>query len=383
MRKNRLCYLLLMAVFLIFLFFFGLLYLLLVPVCMALLALFLRLGLQHDSERLALEAGIQPGSREDGKLRLNLTIRRQGSILAAGSMQVQVEFHYTMYGLRKERIFDLPLTGNALSYEVAMDTSCLGELCVVCREARLFDLLGLFSAPLIDFPMVRTMLYPESVEIRAELTQEAVGSPKEEGYLQNRKGNDPSEIFDLREYAAGDDVRAIHWKLSGKLDRLMVKEASDPSHYQVVLMPDLHRAGITQEANTAKLNTAVALCSAAGEELLQQGVPFCLAIPAPYGLHLREVRSAREFREGLSQWLSMELPEKSGLGLSYFRMEHMEQYFSRLLIIAAGSYREELSSLDGRIRITVICAVERAKFAQVKLGDTCDLVEIPAEQNTK
>jgi len=69
----------------------------------------------------------------------------------------------------------------------------------------------------------------------------APGLWENDGLLQNRKGTDYSEIFDLRDYRSGDDVRAIHWKLSGKLDRLVVKEASDPTRYQVVLMPDLGR----------------------------------------------------------------------------------------------------------------------------------------------
>ena len=224
------------------------------------------------------------------------------------------------------------------------------------------------------------MIYPLRINLNAELSRDAVGSPKNDGLLQNRKGNDPSEIFDLREYVPGDDVRSIHWKLSGKLDNLVVKEASDPSHYQVVLMPDLGREELDEGISTRQLNAAAALCASVGEQLMRQGAAFYMAIPARYGLQLMEVRGTREFQEAMSRWMGMELPEKSGLGLQYFMMEHMEQYFSKILILSAGRYRQELGSLDGKISITVISAVDNVEFTHIRLNPTCEVIEIPSVQ---
>ena len=383
MWKKRLNYLLLAAVFAALLFFFGRPYLVLVLAVMALLAAFLWVFLLHDMGKLTLEAGMQAGSRESRPLQLVLNIRRNGRLWAAGSVVTELEFQYTMYGITRDRTLQLPLTGRSFCYDVPVDTGYCGELCVKCRTVQVYELLSLFCVQAESFRTVRTMIYPRRINLNAELSRDAVGSPKNDGFLQNRKGNDPSEIFDLREYAAGDDIRSIHWKLSGKLDNLVVKEASDPSHYQVVVMPDLGREEMEQEESVKQLNAAVALCAAVGKQLMRQGAAFYMAIPARYGLRMMEVRSSREFQEALSQWMSMELPEKSGLGLQYFMMEHMEQYFSKLLIVSAGRYRQELNSLDGRISITIISAVDRAEFTHVKLNYTCDVVEIPAEEKAQ
>ena len=64
-------------------------------------------------------------------------------------------------------------------------------------------------------------------------------------------------------------------------------------------------------------------------------------------------------------------------------MEHMEQYFSKLLIISSGKYLQELNSLEGRISITVISAVDGTEFAHIKLNHTCDVAEIPVDQEAK
>ena len=43
-------------------------------------------------------------------------------------------------------------------------------------------------------------------------------------YSGSRPGDDPGETFDIREYREGDSIRQIHWKLTGKMDRLIIRE---------------------------------------------------------------------------------------------------------------------------------------------------------------
>ena len=82
--------------------------------------------------------------------------------------------------------------------------------------------------------------------------------------IQNRKGNDLSEIFDIREYVPGDDIRSIHWKLSSKTDTLILKEASDPSHYNVVILPDFGRKQLGETVSAREVNAAVGIGVAVG-----------------------------------------------------------------------------------------------------------------------
>ena len=378
MRKNRLCYLLFMVIFAVLLFFFGRPYLAVVLLGMLVLAVLLWLLLLYDAGKISVDAGIQTGSREGKTVPLVLNIRTNGNLWAAGGVVTEIELYHTMYGIREKKKLLLPLTGKKYCYDLPVNTEYCGELSVRCEAVKVYDLLNLFQVKTEAFREVHAMIYPRSVNLDVELSRDAIGSPKDEGILQNRKGNDPSEIFDLREYAPGDDIRSIHWKLSGKMDNLMVKVASDPSHYQVVLMPDLGREQLEEETGIRQLNMAVALCSSAGEQLLQQGVAFHMAVPAEYGLSLQEVRSARIFQEALSRWMSMELPEKSGMGLRYFTLDHMEQYFSKLLIVSSGKYMQELNHLDGRISITVISAVDDTDFTNIRLNNSCNVAEIPS-----
>lgn len=59
-------------------------------------------------------------------------------------------------------------------------------------------------------------------------------------FSENRPGDDPSEVFDLREYEPGDKLNRIHWKLSSKKDDFIVKDYSFPVDSPVTLMINLH-----------------------------------------------------------------------------------------------------------------------------------------------
>ena len=79
-----------------------------------------------------------------------------------------------------------------------------------------------------------------------------------------------------------------------------------------------------------------------------------MVIPTPQGLELHEVRSTRAFARFLPQWMGVRIPAESGLGLHFFQTEHLESYFTRLLVVSAGRYAQDPGGLDRRCGVTVI-----------------------------
>lgn len=56
----------------------------------------------------------------------------------------------------------------------------------------------------------------------------------------NQKGNVSSNVTDLRQYQPGDKLQKIHWKLSAKINKLMVKENESTSTHQFFLLMELY-----------------------------------------------------------------------------------------------------------------------------------------------
>lgn len=58
-----------------------------------------------------------------------------------------------------------------------------------------------------------------------------------EKYSEVKSGDDPSQVFDFREYHPGDKLHSVHWKLSARRGNYMVKEYSLPlnGNYSVIM----------------------------------------------------------------------------------------------------------------------------------------------------
>jgi uncharacterized protein (DUF58 family) len=83
-----------------------------------------------------------------------------------------------------------------------------------------------------------------------------------DGRMQVVKGDDPSELFDIREYQHGDRVTRIHWKLSERTGRLLVKEFGRVLAGDALIMLDLNCTGQGGADEADAILTALASVSA-------------------------------------------------------------------------------------------------------------------------
>lgn len=116
-------------------------------------------------------------------------------------------------------------------------TSGVMELKLV--SMRIYDPLRLFSLCIRNQVSDQILIMPDCAEEQIETwepTEEAAEDATE--YSKTKPGDDPSEVFEIHEYHEGDAVSRIHWKLSSKLDELMVKEYSLPIHADTMILPD-------------------------------------------------------------------------------------------------------------------------------------------------
>ena len=79
---------------------------------------------------------------------------------------------------------------------------------------------------------------PNTFEPMIELQSPDFPDMESDDYSMTSPGDDPSELFDIRDYREGDSLRSIHWKLSGKYDRTVVKEMSQPVSNALLLLLD-------------------------------------------------------------------------------------------------------------------------------------------------
>lgn len=123
-------------------------------------------------------------------------------------------------------VFDRGMT------KLPIDTSHCGAFVYKITDLRIYDLFGFFfvrrMADKTCEVLVRPVpcmpgFMPNSMGIKARLLRKAK--------------NPMSEIYDIRDYAQGDPIKSIHWKMSAKKDKLIVREPLEEyaGHSRVLL----------------------------------------------------------------------------------------------------------------------------------------------------
>lgn len=114
-----------------------------------------------------------------------------------------------------------------------------GQITAAVEKAGLLDICGIFAVPLkTENISARTTVLPDMFAPGIGLALVSSMPEESDSYAPGRRGNDLTEIFQLRDYVPGDDLRRIHWKMTAKTDRLIVREASLPLQRSLLVFWD-------------------------------------------------------------------------------------------------------------------------------------------------
>ena len=212
---------------------------------------------------LSVEA---PSVTEKGT-RVSLELRRTGGWMptGAGSGRLVIENTVTGERIQKRVLF----TG-----EQDMILECPWCGCLECRleRGRLWDLWGLLPVPLSVSVMKRVLVMPHTFPV--EITLESAPADPEDcrEYAQDRRGQDRTEVYQIRDYVPGDSLGQIHWKLTSKREKLLVREPACPEDRSVLVMVDRTWGNIGPEYADLLMEAAVSISQA----LCGQGLSFRL-----------------------------------------------------------------------------------------------------------
>lgn len=124
-------------------------------------------------------------------------------------------------------------------YEIKMHSRHAGRIDVFFKKARVLDYLGLFSLPVRMKKTISVSFLPRVHTIEPTLRRNNYTASEATMYSKHKPGDDPSEVFAVREYVEGDKINRIHWKLTSKQDKYIVKDFSLPINESVLILPEL------------------------------------------------------------------------------------------------------------------------------------------------
>lgn len=189
------------------------------------------------------------------------------------TVRMHLEGQIICKNLKSMRLALAPFSTREFKYQ--MPLLFRGRYEIGVKSVRISDLLGLFSYTFHPLETKSILVEPRIVDIQNRVVPVTRISEGEITSGCKEAGND--ELVNIREYVYGDSFRKIHWKLSSKLGKTMVKETRNELDNDVVMIMNLRNPDqlnedsliqedclieemISQISNLIKQNVYVRLC---------------------------------------------------------------------------------------------------------------------------
>lgn len=162
----------------------------------------------------------------------------------------------------------------------------------------------------------------------------------------------------------------------------MVKEASDPTRHDTLILLDIGRSDEKEKVSSRAMSLAFSLTAGICGKLEESGFFFDAGLPVNGQVLVRQVSDEREYEKLLDAWMYLVIPEKSGSGLQWFEAENMQRTFRRVIYVTAGNCPETFFHLPENLDITAICVQDEGAIRVSQQGRRV-LMEVSTEELIK
>lgn len=254
-----------------------------------------------------------------------------------------------------------PLRGrNTTRMTFYIHSDCCGTVDVTIRKLYMLDYLRMFS---VKLPIQCRAQHITVMPKRIPLTLEDAAPPaycEESEIYADAAGDDPAEISGLREYIPGDAVSRIHWKLSSKLDRTMIREFGMPVRKSVLLAVDYSDGEKRRTLDTMRRAEAVlSILYSAACRLLEMGIDFeILWHSADSGVLRRQPANAQE----LAQVFCTMFLSAADMTLEPSALHSTEHAYSSVICVSNSPSEALLRVLEQEMEVsasTLVCVTDQ------------------------
>lgn len=228
-----------------------------------------------------------------------------------------------------------------------------GDIKLYTRKVRVSELTGCirFAAPL--YAEVKLTALPELPPVNLLLQYPALTPDDGDAWLEGRKGSDYTQTLQLREYAPGDHIKQIHWKLSSKLDKTIVRDPSYPVSRSLLLFWDKTARVATAAEMNAMAECICGICRAVSE----QGFAYTLAWNDGQTLLQTPVDSEDALLQAMPRLLKSGCRDADNSALAYLDGQTLP--YSKILYFTAACPAEtELDCFMGGAVTVLLCGAQ-------------------------
>jgi uncharacterized protein (DUF58 family) len=291
--------------------------------------------------------------------------------LPMGTIHFILLFETRLFGYRENVDCTLqPEEKKRMTFEYDWYASDCGAVRIYMKEVQCRDFFGLFSWWIPVRLMKEIVVYPAELHIETELLRRPETKSFGDLYAPNRTGQDVSEVAGLRDYIDGDSLKSIHWKLSGKLNRMIVREFGYPSNYNTLILYEIVTKNDNGPISNARNNIVLAMVSALSYSLLEQNLEHHVGKFLKNSLQAVPVNSIQSHETMVEEILYSTVEKDSDQGdLAYrFAQSNLAEEYTKLIYITPDYAESAVRSIAHEIDLTVIHVIEGENYTYSSMG---------------
>ncbi len=305
------------------------------------------------------------------------------TLFAIGSVEFNIAYHNIVFDDCLTFHYHQNLNRHSTQIPCSFKAKLCGDVTMTCKEVYFYDLFGLCR---IRFPFSQRQnmtIIPEKLKI--DMTRKKDLSYFKEGnhdYLL-QKGFDMSDIYDLRNYHDGDDIRHIHWKLSAKMQQMLLKEGSHNSSINTVMLVDIGLYQHQKKLDPVKLSHALSYAMSLSETLIQQGLPHYIVVSHSEKMSWIPVLGIDDLNYARTLWLCSPLQKNNRTTLPLFLSEQYELPFSKMLYFTVGDFISDINVVSQDMDLTAITVKDSIDDVKSLKKGTVQFIELPSSHLTQ
>lgn len=236
------------------------------------------LGICTLCAKFFISGSIQPQSDtviKNNKINLTLNIKNK-TLLPFSSNVITIEYFNNLMNVSDKMTIAIPihpLCNEKINFSLTSDYC--GILNIRIKSIHVFDFIKLFSVRIKPQKTYQITVLPEIHPLISTKLLTKINSEDSDKFSKHKSGDDPSEIFALKDYVQGDKQNRIHWNLSLKYDDLIVRHYSQPISSSILVLLDF--CGSASKKHIQSLDTVAETAFSISAFLTENEIPFKFA----------------------------------------------------------------------------------------------------------
>jgi hypothetical protein len=159
-------------------------------------------------------------------------------------------------------------------YSFQLECKYRGNYDIGIKSVQIEDFFGLFRLTYKNVAAKHITVYPRIVFL--ETFKLKTNYLCETNSVLNNRFEDMTTVSDIRKYAYGDSLKKIHWKLTAKTRKMMVKNFQSTTQTSSVIYLDLQKSPYSHEINTIIEDKVLESCISIIHYCLHNWIPINL-----------------------------------------------------------------------------------------------------------